>query len=376
MTEKRSVKPAFVAAAVLTFLAGVLLYFRSPRLAAFLMLGACLGAALEWSGFCLVSAVTDLFASGASPALMGAAAGLCLAVPVYALFFHAGVQDPRAGILPLNAHVVPLGWNVPLGGFLFGFGMMPAGHCVLGGLRRIGEGSLRATAAVIGTIFGLFLYKLSEKTLQSLFMKNAEPFWIPAKLGYAGAVILICTVLCIVCLLLLLMEKKTGRHERSAASVRLFWGGVSLSFIAVSCYAFLDHPLGVTGELGRWAEILLEALGIRPEEAAAVQGACVIKASAGDLTWGLMLNAGIILGALLVSLFEGRFRFSGFLNSRWTFLCLGGAVIMGFGTGLAGGCGLGALYSSVACLGLDGWVFGLAALPGAFFGFKFLEKAA
>ena len=51
-----------------------------------------------------------------------------------------------------------------------------------------------------------------------------------------------------------------------------------------------------------------------------------------------------------------------------------GGLIMGYGARLAGGCNIGALFSSIASLSLSGWVFALFLLVGAFIGSKLLAK--
>ena len=55
---------------------------------------------------------------------------------------------------------------------------------------------------------------------------------------------------------------------------------------------------------------------------------------------------------------------------------LGGGVIMGYGAGLALGCTLGAFYSAIPSLALNGWIFGAAMAVGALGGAQIVRRLA
>jgi uncharacterized membrane protein YedE/YeeE len=47
--------------------------------------------------------------------------------------------------------------------------------------------------------------------------------------------------------------------------------------------------------------------------------------------------------------------------------------MMGYGAGLSMGCTVGALFSAIPSLGLNGWIFGLALAGGAYMGTRLLR---
>ncbi|MCL4458909.1 MAG: YeeE/YedE family protein, partial [Chloroflexi bacterium] len=89
---------------------------------------------------------------------------------------------------------------------------------------------------------------------------------------------------------------------------------------------------------------------------------------------GLMINGGMILGsalaALLASEFKPRFPRQ---RRRYAQSLIGGAL-MGYGAGLASGCTIGAFFSAVPSLGLNGWVFGGGLAIGAYLGGKLIQR--
>jgi uncharacterized membrane protein YedE/YeeE len=53
---------------------------------------------------------------------------------------------------------------------------------------------------------------------------------------------------------------------------------------------------------------------------------------------------------------------------------IGGGVLMGYGAGLALGCTVGAFFSAIPSLALNGWVFAAALAGGAYLGVKLLNR--
>jgi hypothetical protein len=49
---------------------------------------------------------------------------------------------------------------------------------------------------------------------------------------------------------------------------------------------------------------------------------------------------------------------------------------MGYGAGIAVGCTLGAFFSAIPSLGLNGWAFGLSLLVGAGLGTQVIKRIA
>lgn len=87
-----------------------------------------------------------------------------------------------------------------------------------------------------------------------------------------------------------------------------------------------------------------------------------------------MLNGGIILGALFGYMASGEFRITlPWQKKQYTQVIIGG-ILMGYGAGLASGCSVGAFFSAIPSLGLNGIVFGAAMAAGAWAGVKLITR--
>ena len=144
---------------------------------------------------------------------------------------------------------------------------------------------------------------------------------------------------------------------------------------------FYTHPWGVTSGLYEWMSSLSGLVGIEPgplKELSELGGACDIGAENTDQVWGLghmtMLNIGMVLGAFTAAGLAGEFKLRLPRQKRRYFQSLGGGVLMGYGAGLALGCTLGAFFSAVPSLALNGWGFGLGLLGGAYVGVKLIRR--
>ena len=87
-----------------------------------------------------------------------------------------------------------------------------------------------------------------------------------------------------------------------------------------------------------------------------------------------MLNGGIILGALIGYLFSGEFRISFPRFKRQYIPVLAGGLLMGYGAALASGCTIGAFFSAIPSLGLNGFVFGISVAGGSLIGVKVVSR--
>lgn len=85
----------------------------------------------------------------------------------------------------------------------------------------------------------------------------------------------------------------------------------------------------------------------------------------GQLTWELMLNAGIIGGSFLAAMSSGDFRLPWPRRKSVFLRLLMGGLLTGYGAGLASSRSIGGFFSVVPSLGLNGFVFGASIFPGA-----------
>lgn len=87
-----------------------------------------------------------------------------------------------------------------------------------------------------------------------------------------------------------------------------------------------------------------------------------------------MLNTGIIVGSFTAAILAREFRIRAPRTPRRYIQSFGGGIIMGYGAGLGLGCTIGAFYSAVPSLALNGWVYAIALAGGAFVGVQVIKR--
>lgn len=89
---------------------------------------------------------------------------------------------------------------------------------------------------------------------------------------------------------------------------------------------------------------------------------------------GTIQNIGIVLGASLSALLANQFRIKKIKSLKQFLVAAVGGLLMGYGSGIASGCNIGAFYSAIASLSLSGWIFGIGLFVGSYFGAKLIIK--
>ncbi|MBN1369275.1 MAG: YeeE/YedE family protein [Dehalococcoidaceae bacterium] len=265
----------------------------APRLSLFWVLGIIFGFILGRSRFCFVSGFANFFIFRDGNMLKTIIAGMLIASIGFAFIMHGWVADPSAGTIPPGAHVAPFGWHLLLAGFVFGIGMLLAGCCITGSLYRASGGFFYAVIALFGVILGMGGF-LHTRELWWSGLAELPRIWLPSYLGWAGSLILVVSILVTAYLVVHYLQEKARRSfgivdevstgqtlqiSPARAVKALFishWptiaGGVLLGLLNIAMYALVDRPLGVTGEIQRWAELLFNAAGLTTPPVVAVPG--------------------------------------------------------------------------------------------------------
>ena len=393
--------------AVLVLLGGLLLAMTMARSEAILaplwLLAMAAGFTLQRSRFCFASAFRDLFLFGSSQTMKGIIVGLAIGTIGFSIIMYSKVPFPEFGVLPGQAHVLPVGLSTIVGGLLFGFGMVLAGGCVSGSLYRMAEGYVASWVTMGGILVGLALLSQSWNWWWQATISQETKLWIPSLLnvGYGGGVILTLGGLLGVFLLFLWWESRSGlsipdmptekeSDETFEQKLSILWrsifvrgwsavvGGGVLGVIGVLMY-MVHMPLGVTGELARFSNTVMSSLQVPPPEAmglATLGGCSGISGVNGLFTHSFAVTVGVISGSFVGALFANEFKLRFPRNAKRYVQALGGGVIMGYGAGLAIGCTLGAFFSSIPSLSVSGWVFALSLSGGAFLGVKVIKRLA
>ena len=403
---RRSTLPDSAHLAVLLLPAAIYLIAlgAGPSLATFFAVGSAVGFTLQRARLCFVSAFRDLFMLHQGRTLRGLLVGLAVGTIGFAMVMGTIVPDAFAGRTPEDAHILPVGIATVAGGLLFGIGMVLAGGCVSGSLYRMGEGYVGSWVSMGGVMIGLYALNRTWNWWWDLTISTAPRVWFPSNIGYTGSIVLTFALLAAVYVASLWWERKqafvanvTIRRAQPAppASVgddvrlalrgvfRREWsplvGGVVLSMLNILLF-IKYRPLGVVGEISRWANDLGAAAGVPVGVQKGLEGlagcAAALAEGASWFTDGFMLNIGIVVGAFVAAVLAREFRLRVPRQPQRYIQSLGGGVIMGYGAGLGLGCTLGAFYSAIPSLALNGWVYALAMAGGALISTRIIRRLA
>ncbi len=340
-----------------------------------LILGVAFGWVLQRSRFCFLCILRDAVRDGDPRGLLGLLTALAVGTVGYAVVFGAWLPVPMRPGLPPDAHIGPVSWVLVLAGIAFGIGMTLSGSCVSGHLYRLGEGSLRAPVALIGTGAGFLAGFASWPALYDATIRDAPVVWLPHHLGYAGSLLLSLGVLALLALPLLHRLPAGMTGQAAGLSVpdvlhRVFrqrwpaWlGGIAVGFIGTVAY-LRTEPLGVTAALGGVARSAGASLGLLPDRLPGLD----TFAGCGTAPDGVLGNAAFVGGMVSASLIAAGL--AGQVSFQWPgwgrqMRTLAGGFLLGWGAMLALGCTIGVLLSGTMAAALSGWVFGLATMAAA-----------
>lgn len=260
-----------------------------------------------------------------------------------------------SGLLPLDTirylpNRMPV-LAIAVGGVLFGFGMALVGTCAFGSLVRLGSGDLRSLVIII--VFAVAGLALLRGSLADLRLSYLEPLAFTLPGG--------------------------GQSDLAALSGWLLGGDVRLVLsgaiaLALMAWALRDRDLrsrsrlllsGVVlglGVTGGWIAtgVLADdmALAIQAESLTFVSPvANTLQAITlpGRTLWdfGIASVIGVIAGSWLASIRHDEFQWEAYDDSREMKRHLGGAVLMGAGGVLAGGCTIGQGLTAGSVLALS-----------------------
>ena len=294
-----------------------------------LVLGCAYGALAQRSALCLRRGLVGRW-SDCLPALGAWAMALACAI--------AGTRLAVAtDLISFEAHRF-LASDVPvasalLGGALFGAGMVLTGGCVSRLTVLLGTGNLRA----------LFVLLVFAVTAHAVMKGALAP--VREALGAAtihGGEATALTVL-------------PGGEVwplvlAAAAATLAFFSGARISHLAMAGAIGLLVPLGWIGT----GFLLLDDFDPIPVQSMGFTGPMAdtlfwtVAATSIPAGFGTGLAAGVLVGSLVAALAAGEFRWQSLEGPRQTGRYLAGAVVMGVGGVLAGGCTVGAGLSGVS----------------------------
>jgi uncharacterized membrane protein YedE/YeeE len=132
----------------------------------------------------------------------------------------------------------------------------------------------------------------------------------------------------------------------------------------------------VVAGLGIWADKVASTIDLGAGDLlgrASLAGCAFEPDTASALGHMPLLNLGVIAGAFIAASWASEFKLRIPKQPVRYIQSIGGGVLMGYGAGLALGCTVGAFFSAIPSLALNGWVFAGALAVGAYLGVKVLN---
>ncbi len=368
--------------------------------ARFWAFGLAFGFALQRGRFCFASAFRDLFLLGHGRNMKGVLLGLAVASGGFAVVMARQVPFVDMGFLPPTANVLPVGVHTALGGVLFGTGMVLAGGCVSGSLYRMGEGYVASWVAFAGLMGGLLLSSYTWNWWWEATMSAGPRVWFPVSLGHSGALALTLLGLAAVFIGVLWVEHRAGMvlpparpadetpesvgDELRALGRKVFvrgWPvaitGAVLGGLNVLLFT-AQEPWGFTGEVGRWSAGFAGLFGAAPPPlpaaAAELPGCVIVFGDGSPFNHMTFMVLGMWVGSFAAALGAGEFKVRLPAQRVRYAQSLGGGALMGYGAGIALGCTIGAFFSSIPSLAVNGWVFAVFLGVGAWLGTMIIRR--
>jgi len=350
-----------------------------------LLAGALLGLVLQRSRFCFYCHARDWIDGGDPRGLLAILLALAVGSMGTTVVLGSWVAAPAPGLLPPDMHIGPVSVALVAAGLAFGTGMVVSGSCISAHWYRLAEGSAVAPFALLGTALGFLLGFRTWNTLYSQVIAEAPVVWLPAHLGYGGALALQLAVLGGAAALL---WRGYARRQAGAPAIAPgiapagpavrplgavwqglwtgrwpYWtGGLAVGLIAAFVIVRM-RPLGVTATLGGAARALGTEWGWVPVRLEGLDGlgGCATAPQAQWLTPNALLLAGLVAGAFVAALASRQFA-PRWPTARDAVRGLGGGVLLGWGAMTGLGCTVGTLLSGSIAGALSGWVFGVSVL--------------
>lgn len=320
-----------------------------------LLIGLIFGATGQLSGFCLNRALKEYWQSGA----LHKAQSFVLALSVAIIGTQALAQFELIDLSRSIYRGPSFSWLlVPLGGVLFGYGMMLANGCGARTLVLCAQGNLRSLVVLL--CLGISAYMTLTGVLgplrQSLNQMTAVSGGSIADLPVAWQGWLV--GLGLLCLLVFSFWKlNLLRHKKD-----LFAGFMVGLLIVAGWFS--------TGWLAfdEFEPVNLVSLTFIAPIGETIQYAMI--ATGMKLSFGVTAVLGVLLGSFLLAWLRKGLHLQGFSSPREMLRYIAGGVSMGVGGSLALGCSIGQGLTGLSTLALSSLVAAAGILIGARLGFS------
>ncbi len=325
------------------------------------IIGLVFGAVGQRLEFCLSGGLTEWWREGKPRRAAAFLLALAVAVAGTQALMHLGLVDLGDSIYLRRGFSWLL---VPLGGVLFGYGMILARGCGSRALVLLTDGNVRslvvllslgisAAAALTGLLANRRLV-LTEATTLAPDLPSPTLPGVLESWGVGGTVAVVVPGVLIVAALagVALFRMDLRRYPWQAA------GAVIIGCLPVAGW-------WVTGHLGAddFDPVRLESLTFVAPVGDSIQ--YLMLSTALQAGFGVTVVGGVLLGSLGLSTATRSFELRGFRNAAEVLHAAGGGVLMGLGGALALGCSIGQGLTGAATLALSSFLALAGILAGA-----------
>lgn len=279
----------------------------------------------------------------------------------------AGVFDPtQSPYIPTRVALL----STLVGSLLFGLGMAQVGTCAFGSLLRLGSGDLRSLLTI--TLFAVVATMTLRGSLSSLRIEGFEAIALqmpggsasslPDLVTYFSGLSLRAPLMLVIALLLAVPAVLDARLRRAR---RLMRAGIVVGLGIVAGWV-------LTGVLSDPFQAQVRVQSLTFVSPVARGFAALVFGSRDWLEFGVMSVPGVVLGAFIAARKADELRWEAFDDHIEMRRHLAGALLMGFGGVLAGGCTIGQGLTAGSLLSLSWPVAVIGIMVGARIGLAVL----
>jgi uncharacterized membrane protein YedE/YeeE len=328
-------------------------------------LGIAFGVTVQRTGFCLNTGLRGFWVSGDRRMIRSFALALAVAILLSQAIHAFGIADLQKSLYPRAS----ISWLLmPLGGMLFGYGMVAANACGARSLVLLGQGNLRSFLVLL--CLGISAYIILSGLLAPLRVALAAYTSVPFASGSSSLVTLLGLATSSAPLRLL---------PAIAIAAPLLWFVLSSpefraspKHVAGGVLVGLIIPAGwiATGWLGNddFEPAPVASLTFIAPVGETIQYAML--ASGQRMTFGVAIVCGVFLGALVSALVTREFKLDGFSRPGQMLRYMAGGALMGLGGALALGCSIGQGLTGLSTLALGSFLSAAGIVAGVWVALK------
>jgi uncharacterized membrane protein YedE/YeeE len=346
---------------------------ESWRLPALFAIGAAMGFVLYHAAFGFTSAYRRMFVARDMSGVQAQLVMLAVASVLFAPALAAGSVFGN----PVSGAIAPVGVQVAVGAFVFGLGMQLGGGCGSGTLFTVGGGSVRMVVTLMAFVAGSFWASLDMQWWGST--PRVPGIALGDAIGWSAALAVQLAVFAVIYLALRRwgrrarqIEDPPKRHRFLTGGWPVLWGGVALAALNWISMVVAGYPWSITWAFTLAGAKLARLVGWDPAGVWFWTGGFTQKALNSPILADdtMVMNIGIVLGALIAAGLAGRYAPRFRIPLRAFAAAIIGGLLLGYGARIAFGCNIGAFFSGIASTSLHGWLWIAAALPGTWIGIK------